>query len=262
MRYKAILAYDGHRYGGFQKQTNATGIQEVIEKALEKILHQPASITASGRTDAGVHALGQVFHFDGPDNISPLGYYNALNTLLPKDIRIQSVEAVDEDFHARFSARFKRYDYVITKERDNPFLYNYSHFVWRDLDVERMRQGAAVFEGEHDFTSFSNAQIDERKPRTKTIYRICIQEEPKGLRLIFVGTGFLRYQVRMMSAALIALGEGRITVDELKVMLEAKDKHASRFNAPAKALYLVQVGYTQNELDTLLASLSSDPDGI
>ena len=122
MRYKVTVAYDGHRYAGFQKQINGTGIQSVIEKALEKIVKEPVRITASGRTDAGVHALGQVFHFDGPEKIGTFGYYQALNTLLPKDIRIKKVEEADPDFHARFSAISKHYEYVLTRERDNPFI--------------------------------------------------------------------------------------------------------------------------------------------
>lgn len=252
MRYKVIVAYDGHRYAGFQKQINANGIQSVIEKALAKIVKskEPVPITAAGRTDAGVHALGQVFHFDGPQKIGSRGYYNALNTLLPKDIRIKKVEEVDDHFHARFSATSKHYEYVITFERDNPFIENYKAFVWRKLDVEKMRQGARILEGEHDFTSFCNAQIHPDKPRTKNIYSIDILEEGSDLRLVYKGNGFLRYQIRMMSAALIALGEGRIGLDDLKRILEAKDKHACRFNAPAKGLYLVAVGYDRPKDDT------------
>ncbi len=246
MRFKVTAAYDGHRYAGFQKQVNACGIQSLIEKALQKInkSSEPVPVTAAGRTDAGVHALGQVFHFDGLEQIGEHGYYNALNTLLPKDIRIKKVEKADDDFHARFSAKTKHYEYVITTERDNPFNENYKTFVWRKLDIDRMRQGAKLLEGEHDFTSFCNAQIHPDKPRTKTIYSIEIVEEGKDIRLVYIGNGFLRYQVRMMSAALIALGEGRISLDELKRILEARDKHACRFNAPAKGLYLVSVGYT------------------
>ena len=110
-----------------------------------------------------------------------------------------------------------------------------------------MRQGAKVLEGTHDFTSFSNAQIDPAKPRVKTITSIEVKEDGNDIRLVFKGNGFLRYQVRMMSAALIALGQSKITVDELKTMLEAKDKHACRFNAPARGLYLVEVGYKKDE---------------
>lgn len=243
MRYKVTVAYDGHRYAGFQKQVNAKGIQSVIEHALEKVIKQPVSITASGRTDAGVHALGQVFHFDGPETIGTRGFYQALNTLLPKDIRIKKVEFADDDFHARFSVQYKHYDYIITNERDNPFIEHYKAVIWQTLDVDLMRQGAKILEGEHDFTSFCNAQIDPRKPRVKTIFKIEIQPKGQDLVLSYFGNGFLRYQVRMMSAALIALGTHKITLEQLKEILEAKDKHACRFNAPAQGLYLVKVGY-------------------
>lgn len=248
MRYKAIVAYDGHGYAGFQKQINAEGIQSVIEKALSKIAKEPVAITAAGRTDAGVHALGQVFHFDGPDNIRPHGWYNALNTLLPKDIRIKSVEPVPDDFHARFSAVGKVYEYVITQERDNPFNEHYKTFVWRPLDLEKMREGTRILEGEHDFTSFSSAQIDPRKPRTKRIDAIAITKEGPDIKIRYEGNGFLRYQVRMMSAALIALGEGKISLADLQQILEAKHKHACRFNAPAKGLYLMEVRYNPDAL--------------
>lgn len=250
MRFKVCVAYDGHRYAGFQKQINSTGIQSLIEDALETIIHVPTPITASGRTDAGVHALGQVFHFDGPENIAEHGYLNALNTLLPKDIRIQSVERTADSFHARFSARSKRYDYVITHDRDNPFTYHYKHFVWRNLDLQAMRKAADYLIGTHDFTSFSNAQIDPRKPRVKTITSIELRIEGaknEDLRIIYRGNGFLRYQVRMMTGALIAAGEGRIEPEDVLRMLEAKDKHACRFNAPSKGLYLVEVGYSDGQ---------------
>lgn len=243
MRYKVTVAYDGHRYAGFQKQMNANGIQSVIERALEKIMKQPVSITASGRTDAGVHAFGQVFHFDGPETIGTRGFYQALNTLLPKDIRIKKVEFADDDFHARFSVQYKHYDYIITNERDNPFVEHYKAVIWQNLDLELMRQGSKVLEGQHDFTSFCNAQIDPRKPRVKTIFKIDILEQGKDIVISYFGNGFLRYQVRMMSAALMALGSHKITVKQLEEILEAKDKHACRFNAPAQGLYLVKVGY-------------------
>lgn len=246
MRFKATVAYDGHAYAGFQKQSNGLGIQSILEEALEKIIGIPTPIVASGRTDAKVHALGQVFHFDGPANIHPYGYYNALNTLLPKDIRIIAVEEVPDDFHARFWAIQKHYEYIITQERDNPFVYPYKHFVWRSLNLEVMKQGAHYLEGTHDFTSFCCAQIDPRKSRIKTISKIEIIKQGQDIHIHYYGNGFLRYQVRMMSAALIALGEGKITLEQFQEILEAKDKHACRFNAPAKGLYLVEVKYGQN----------------
>lgn len=248
-RFKATVAYDGHAYAGFQKQVNGIGIQSILEQALEKIIGTPTPIVASGRTDAGVHALGQVFHFDGPEKIGTQGYYNALNTLLPKDIRIKKIEEVPNDFHARFWATQKHYEYIITQEHDNPFTYHYKHFVWQPLNIPFMEQGAKLLEGTHDFTSFCCAQIDPRKPRTKTIFKIEILKQDQDIHIHYYGTGFLRYQVRMMSAALIALGQGKISLDQFKQILGAKDKHACRFNAPAKGLYLVDVQYGLNPME-------------
>ncbi len=243
MIYKAIVAYDGSRYAGWQKQENALGIQTVIERSLKKIHKCDVDIVASGRTDAGVHALGQVFHFVPLDSMSCFNYEQALNTLLPKDIRIQSIELVSDDFHARFSAKHKRYDYVCTYDTKDPFVDAYKHVVWKPLDLKSMEEAANYLIGTHDFTSFSSSHIDARKPRVKTIDRIRIQEEGNDIRTIFEGSGFLRYQVRMMMATLLQVGLSKIEPIEVQRILEAKDKHACRYNVEPNGLYLVKVEY-------------------
>lgn len=243
MRVKCIVAYDGYGYAGWQKQINAKGIQEVIEQVLTKIYKKPIEIVASGRTDAKVHALGQVFHYDVNQEISCRNIQEALNTLLPKDIRIQNVEYVNEDFHARFSAKKKRYDYVCTYDSTNPFEYRYKHILWKKLDLEAMKEATKYFIGEHDFTTFSSCHIDPRKPRIKNVMSIELIEEGNDLRTVFIGTGFLRYQVRMMMQTLIEVGRGKLKPEDVKVMLDKKDKEACRYNAPAQGLYLVKVYY-------------------
>ena len=243
MLVKAVVSYDGYDYAGWQRQENALGIQQVIEDVLAKIHKCPVEIVASGRTDAKVHAMGQVFHFEGRESISCEGYYQAMNTLLPKDIRIQSCQWVDDSFHARFSAKMKRYEYVSTYDTKNPFVYKYKNILRRKLNVEKMKEASAYFLGEHDFTSFSSCKIDPRKPRVKNIRKIDIVEEGQDIRFVFIGDGFLRYQVRMMSATLIAAGEGKIVPEDVKKMLDAKDKHACRYNASAQGLYLMEVYY-------------------
>lgn len=246
MKIRAVIAYDGSAYNGFQKQTNAQGIQDIIEKALEKIHKKPTPVTASGRTDAKVHALGQVIHFDKNDRISCRGYYEALNTLLPKDIRVILAEEVDDDFHARFSAKKKRYEYIYTLERNNPFTWRYKTPLKKKPDLEAMREAAKVFVGHHDFTSFTNAKIDPRKPRDKTISKIEILEEGPDIRLVYEADGFLRYQVRIMTACLLEAGYHRLTPEDLQTMMDAKDKEVCRHNAPAQGLYLVKVGYNES----------------
>lgn len=246
-RVKVTVSYDGSRYGGWQRQLNTCSIQEVIEDALAKIHGHPIGITASGRTDARVHAIGQVFHFDSEKQLPAENWKRALNSLLPKDIRIQKVEAADPDFHARFSAVRKRYDYLITSDIHDPFLQNYMGKDRHELDTAYMQECAQVFVGTHDFTSFTSSKIDPRKPRTKTITRISVQEEHHHVRIIFEGTGFLRYMVRMLAQTLIEAGKHRITKHEIEVMLNSCDKHCCRYKAQAEGLYLVEVIYEEGK---------------
>lgn len=243
MRFKATVSYDGSGYSGWQRQTNAQSIQSEIEDALQQILKQSVEVTASGRTDAQVHAIAQVFHFDSDAAIDVEHWKRALNSLLPKDIRIQGVEIVEDDFHARFSAVSKRYDYLVTTQKENPFLQKYMGMERFTLDVEYMQECASVFLGTHDFTSFTSAKIDPRKPRVKTITRLAVQQEDSCIRMIFEGNGFLRYMVRMLAQTLIEAGKHKITKEQIEAMLEGKSKHACRYKAEPQGLYLVHVTY-------------------
>lgn len=243
MIYKAVVAYDGWNYAGWQKQANALGIQEVIEKALSQINRKETRIIASGRTDAKVHAWGQVFHFDPLDSMSPQAYFQALNTRLPKDIRIQSIEQVPDSFHARFSTRSKRYDFICTTNAKDPFSYRYKQLVWQDLDIEAMKAASHYLLGTHDFTSFCSSRVEEKKTKRKTITRIEIQVEGSDIRTIFEGSGFLRYQVRMMMGTLIEVGKHRLEPLDVKKILDAKNKEACRYNAQPQGLYLMKVNY-------------------
>lgn len=245
MIVKALVSYDGFNYAGWQKQENALGIQQVIEEALYKITKEHVDVVASGRTDAGVHAFGQVFHFETNKNIPAIQYERALNALLPKDIRILKAEEMPDDFHARFSAVGKRYDYYCSYDIKNPFNYKYRNLLTKKLDIEAMKNASKVFLGSHDFTSFASSKIDPRKPRVKTISNIEIIEEGMDVHFIFEGTGFLRYQVRMMTGTLIAVGQHKIGVDDVQRMLDAKDKSACRYNASSCGLYLVEVKYNE-----------------
>lgn len=246
-RWKVTCAYDGSRYRGWQRQTNANSIQEVIEATLTKLHKYPIEITASGRTDAQVHATGQVFHFDSEKEITPDHWKQAMNSMLPSDIRIQQVEKVEDTFHARFSAVSKRYDYLVSQEVDNPFLQNYMALIKQELDLEKMQECAKVFLGTHDFTSFTSAKIDPRKPRTKTITRLDVIQEGNHIRMIFEGSGFLRYMVRMIAQTLIEAGRQRISKEEIEEMLDKQDKHVCRYKAVPCGLYLVSVTYGGEE---------------
>lgn len=242
-RWKVTCSYDGSSYAGWQRQTNALGIQQVIEDVLSNIHHKPIEICASGRTDALVHALGQVFHFDSDKEIDNAHWKMAMNAKLPKDIRIQKVEQVPSDFHARFHATSKRYDYLISNRMDDPFLQKYQNLIPTPLDVAYMQECSDVFLGTHDFTSFTSAKIDARKSRVKTITRLEVIQESDHIRLIMEGDGFLRYMVRMISQTLIEAGRHRLCKADIETMLMCKDKLACRYKAPACGLYLVHVCY-------------------
>lgn len=240
MRYKAIVAYDGTNYGGWQKQKNAKSIQQEIEDAFEKIVQQPVKITASGRTDGKVHARGQVFHFDSDREID---FRRAVNSQLPEDIYIRSVEPADEEFHARYSAKWKHYDYLLVEKEYNPLLRNYAGFSREELDLDLVEKAKEVFLGTHDFTSFNATGKDEIEDQIRTIYRIDVVREDDYVRFSFYGDGFLRYMVRMLTAALIEAGLGKTDSEQLKAWLEAKDKTAVSLNSKPQGLYLIEVGY-------------------
>lgn len=243
MRFKVTLSYNGANYCGWQTQHRNDSVQEAIELVLNVMHKHPVEIVASGRTDAKVHALGQVFHFDSDLQIHCKAVKTALNSQLPKDIRILKVEEVHEDFHARFHAISKRYDYYLTKEMENPFVEDFMAKYYGDLNLEVMRECAKVFLGEHDFTSFTSAKIDPRKSRVKTITRFEIVEEGNVIHFILEGNSFLRYMVRMLVQTVIEAGKGKVSVEEVKYMLDGANKHLCRFKAPAQGLYLVEVKY-------------------
>ena len=241
MRYKATVSYDGTNYGGWQSQKNSNSIQTEIEKAISKICNEEIKITGSGRTDKGVHAIGQVFHFDTEKSFKDIKL--AINSQLPQDIHIVEVEQVNDDFHARFSAVGKHYDYLINLGEYDPLTRNYMLQLGKELDIEYMKKAAEVFIGEHDFSSFNATSFKEAENQSRNIEKIEILLENKCARLSFYGDGFLRYMVRMLSATLIEAGLHKISIEEIEQMLNAKDKQACHYNVDGCGLYLVEVFY-------------------
>lgn len=248
--YKCITAYEGTRYNGWQKQGNtANTVQEKIEKILSKMIGEPVEIMASGRTDAGVHALGQVFHFHCPKDLLPNNtsstFLTELNGYLPKDIRILSLDACPERFHARLNAQKKTYQYRIdTSAYGNLFLRNTSHHIATPLDTTAMKKGAGYLLGTHDFKSFcSNKRM--KKSSIRTIYDIRIEEDEQGqlLLLTFTGNGFLYNMVRILSGTLIEIGLGLRRPEDIPSILKGCDRGLAGHTAPAKGLFLVSVSY-------------------
>lgn len=245
MRYQCIVSYDGSTYCGWQSQKGQPSIQDEITKAIEKICNHEVKIVAAGRTDAKVHALGQVFHFDTEKTIK--NFKKAINSQLPENIHLMSIQAVDPQFHSRFSAKWKHYDYLIQQGEYNPLLAHYAAQVPVLLDVDAMQEAAKVFLGTHDFTSFNATKQTEIADQTRTIYDIVFHQKNNVLKISYYGNGFLRYMIRMLSETLIQVGLGKISTEDIIVMLQQCSKTACHYNGNPAGLYLVEVGYTEYE---------------
>lgn len=248
MRYKIIVAYDGTNFAGFQHQPNQRTVEDVISKAVNKIAKDPEpsiDIFGSGRTDAGVHALGQVIHFDLSIQMTETNMLHALNSLLPLDVEVLQVEIVPDDFHARFNTKGKRYEYRLALgEFVNPFKRNYTGHWKFPIDIKLIQQAITDLEGEHDFSSFV-ASGSTVKDHVRTIYEASarLDEDSNEIVFEFYGSGFLYNMVRIMVAVLIEIGSKRRPVDDIPRLFEVKDRNQARGTAPASGLYLKQVYY-------------------
>lgn len=242
-RVLCTVMYHGAHYQGWQVQVNAPTIQATIQKALSNMHHNDIKIHGSGRTDTGVHAFGQTFHFDTPFKLSEAQWMKAINSSLPKDIRILDVVFVDRDFHARYSATGKHYDYLILLEEANPFTYQTHLSITDPLDLNEMRKAANMFIGAHDFSSFCANTKEDTPNQVRTLHNIEIIDEEGQIRLVFEGDGFMRYMIRMLVAALIDVGTQRLSIQALKEILEAKDKKAFGGIVDGCGLYLMEVFY-------------------
>jgi len=244
-RYKGIIAYDGSCFSGYQVQPNKRTVQSELERVLAK-MHKGSQVkvAASGRTDAGVHAMGQVIHFDSPLAIPEGKWATALNSLLPDDISIVSVEHVSESFHARFDAAGKEYRYqLLQAPARDPFLRKYAYHYPYPLNLEAMKQASNYFlTGPHDYTSFCSAKT-EVKDKVRTIKDIEFITNGQMLTLRFIGNGFLYNMVRILVGTLLEVGCGERSPDEMPAILEKKDRSAAGKTAPAHGLYLWKVFY-------------------
>ncbi len=242
-RFKVVVAYDGHNYAGWQRQNNALGIQQVIEDILSEKTNRKVEIVSSGRTDALVHAYAQVFHFDTDFYIDETAYFRILNSFLPKDIRVKSVEEVNSNFHARFSAKSKVYIYKINLTEYNPFLANYAYQPKKVINIDLAKKVSQIFIGKHDFSSFCNNGFDTHPNQVREIYRIDFSIKDDVLEIEYEGNGFLRYMVRMLTATIVQVALGRINIDDVQKMLDMKNKEACKYNIDACGLYLKEVKY-------------------
>jgi tRNA pseudouridine38-40 synthase len=247
-RIKLTVAYDGTGYCGWQIQPNGITVQEVLNRALSELLGEEIHTIGASRTDAGVHALGNVAVFDTASRIPGEKFAFALNAGLPEDIRIQKSEEVDPAFHPRFTETIKTYEYRILNRRfPDPTRRLNSLFWYGKLDPDRMRRAAAYLVGTHDFRSFasSGGNTDETKSSIRTIYRLEIQQEEDLICLHITGNGFLYNMVRIIAGTLLEVGSGKKEPEMIPEILEAKDRARAGFTAQARGLTLVEIQYPE-----------------
>lgn len=245
--YKLLLTYDGSCYAGWQIQLNAVSIQALIEEAIYVLLHEKVTLIASGRTDAGVHALEQVAHFKTHKEIDFKRFLRALNGLLPRDIRILAIEAVPLSFHAQYDALSKIYHYHLHLDPVmNPFRRLYCYQILGHFDLNLLEQAAAIFVGTHDFTTFANqAHLGSaaRNP-IRTLQRLDVKKEEGGVRLEFESNGFLYKMVRNITGTLVEVARGKRPLHDIPLLFAERDRRKAGLAAPPKGLFLVKVNYT------------------
>ena len=245
-RILLTVSYDGTNYAGWQLQENAVAVQQRVEEALEKLIHTPIRVTGASRTDAGVHALGQRFHFDTFSRIPADKYAFAMNTCLPPDIRILAGREVPGDFHARFDAQGKRYTYRIHNAPHASALYrNITAHVPYKLDFDKMQNALPDLLGTHDFAAFQ-ASGGTAKTTVRTLTDVSLQRDGDLLTLTVCGNAFLYNMVRIITGTMLDIGMGRIPPDAFRKALETGDRLALGITAPACGLELTHV-YYENE---------------
>ncbi len=258
MRYFFEISYNGTNYHGWQNQHNAIGVQQIVEEAITLIFQLPISkissgrkemtikripipIVASGRTDAGVHCLQQFFHADIEREFDIDQYHQKLNSILPRDIAIRSIQRVKDDAHARYDAYERAYEYKITRAK-SPLLIGLSHHYFKPLNVKTMNEAAALLVGEQDFECFSKVNTDVNH-FVCDIKKAKWNEKDELLVFTIVANRFLRGMVRAIVGTLLDVGSGKISLEKFKSILKSKDRKRAGMNVPPEGLYLISVKY-------------------
>ena len=243
MRILGVCSYKGTNYYGWQKQVGFVSVQSTIEEVLSKVYDTPITITGSGRTDAGVHAIKQYFHFDTEKekDLKQLAY--ALNKMLPEDIKILSFEKVADDFHARYNAKRKIYEYRIVLKNKDPFLEQLACIYPMDFDFDLFKSALDKFVGKHNYQDFTSKEEDEGG-FVREIYEIKVNKDGNNISVTFEGNGFMRYQIRNMIGAALNVASKKESLDFIDYHLkEDKLREIISYKAPANGLYLVDVLY-------------------
>ena len=247
--YKLLLEYDGTTYAGWQRQPDRPTIQSALEDALRRITRQSISTISASRTDAGVHALGQVVGFQSDHPLLPREWTRALNGVLPKTISVRQTEVTADGFHARYDAYAKTYEYRIINQPARPALDRLR--VWqvaKPLDVNVMREASRHVLGQHDCTSFQGPNASTKNP-VCTIHQIDWSQDGSVLRFTIRADRFLKQMVRALVGTLVEIGHGKRSPDALSAILEAKDRRAAGLTAPPQGLYLLHVHYKTEDAE-------------
>ncbi len=241
MRYFFEISYNGARYAGWQSQLNATGIQTVIEECLSTLLREKIEITASGRTDAGVHCEQQFFHADIGQHIDRADLVHRMNSFLPRDIAIHNVLAVRPDANARYDAVERAYVYRITRRKD-PLSTGYAWYFFKPLNVSLMNEAAALLIGKQDFQCFSKVKTDVNN-FICDVKRASWQENGDRLEFYIAANRFLRGMVRAIVGTLVDVGQGKTSIEKFREILSARDRREAGANVPPEGLFLKHVLY-------------------
>ena len=247
MLVKVTVKYDGSRYYGWQTQKPGIKkyktIEEIINKRVSILNKRETEVVASGRTDRGVHALGQVFHFENDHNIPVTRLANALNNALPDDIEIIKVEEVADDFHARFSAVSKEYHYYLNMGEFNLFEKDYITQYNKPLDIDLMQRASKLFVGTHDFRAFNTTPLSEKRNQVRTIHKVDVVLDGDLVIFKIAGNSFLRHMVRMIVGMLIYVGNGKYSIKDVEDLLKLKNAKNVPYNIKPNGLYLIKVSY-------------------
>ena len=245
MRIAAILEYDGSNFSGWQRQSDARSVQQCVEEALSKVANEPVTVTVAGRTDAGVHALAQVIHFDTTAARAGHSWVRGAVSNLPDDVALLWAGEVDAGFHARFSATGRHYHYVILNRPIRPtYLRGRVSWEYRPLDAAAMQQGAQYLIGEHDFSSFRSAECQAKSP-VRELRGLEVERHGEFVRIRVYANAFLQHMVRNIAGVLMDIGAGERKPGWAKEVLEARDRTQGGVTAPPDGLYLTDIEYPE-----------------
>jgi tRNA pseudouridine38-40 synthase len=256
---RLLLEYDGTRYHGWQRQKDDPSIQQVLEEALARLTGEAIGLIGSGRTDAGVHALGQVANFRTASGIPLKAFHDGLNSMLPRDIAVLEATEAEPSFHARKSARAKTYEYhILNRPTRSPLAHHYAWWISHKLDLAAMTAAGAVLPGEHDFTAFRASGSDNINP-VRRVLAAAWRDFPGGwLTFTITATGFLRGMVRSLVGTMLEVGRGKAPPTLLAELLESHARHLAGPTAPPQGLYLVEVFYEDVAFSSQLSAFSKE----